>query len=192
MIVIVVGLVAFGSVGRAAGIGSDGERFGADGHRTAGGLGGRVGKRGRCAGGAGSGGGRNVGHVHLSLRGSRGDRDRNCNATSGAQVGLINLQAVDAIEVRAGRRREVQAAVEQLATLERGRLGNAVEGFQRLVDLRLIGGDLVIAQRTGVRAFGHQTANVVQQRADLAQGAVGRRDHLVGAVGVADRSLECS
>ena len=34
--------------------------------------------------------------------------------------------------------------------------------------------------------FGHQAANVVQQRADLAQRAVGRGDDLVGAVGVAD------
>ena len=41
---------------------------------------------------------------------------------------------------------EVQAAVEQLAALERRRLGDPVEGFQRRVDLQLVGRDLLVAQ----------------------------------------------
>ena len=37
-----------------------------------------------------------------------------------------------------------------------------------------------------VGGFGHQAANVVEQRADLAEGRVGGRDDLVGPIGVAD------
>ena len=60
---------------------------------------------------------------------------------------------------------------------------------QRGVDLQLVGRDLVGAHGAGVGRLFDQPADVVQQRADLAQGAVGRGDHLVGLLAVADRLL---
>ena len=84
---------------------------------------------------------------------------------------------------------ETEAAVQEVLALESGGLGNLVDGVQRGVDLQLVGRDLVGAHGAGVGRLGHQAADVVQQRADLAQGAVGRGDHLVGQLAVGDRLL---
>ena len=90
------------------------------------------------------------------------------------------------VEVGAAVGDEIQAAVEQLAALEAGGGRNPVDGFQRRIDLELIGRDLLGAQGARVGGFGGQAADVVEQAADLAQGAIGRGDDLIGPLRVGD------
>jgi hypothetical protein len=103
---------------------------------------------------------------------------------------LINLEVAQLAEVRASRGQEVQAAVEQLAALERHCLGDPVQGFQRRVNLQLVSGNLLGRESAVVGGFGHEAANVVQEAAHLAEGAVGGGDHLVGTIGIADGPLD--
>ena len=91
----------------------------------------------------------------------------------------------------AGRRfEEVEATVQKFAALERRRLGDSVEGGERLVELQLIGVDLSRAQGAAVGAFGHQTTNIIEQRAYLTEGGVSGGNHLIGALSIADRLLD--
>src|SRR4029078_13466407 len=66
------------------------------------------------------------------------------------------------------------------------RLGDLVEGFERLIDLEPVSSNLIGTGRTGVRSFGHEPTDVVQQPAHLAQSAVGRGDNFVRPVRIAD------
>src|SRR5690606_29932311 len=118
------------------------------------------------------------------LRGGGGDVDGHRDRTGGAQVGLVNLQVAYARRNAGGD--EVEAAIQQAAALELRDLGDTVDGFQRGVDLQLVGGDLLVAQRAGVGGFGHQAADVVEQRADLPQRAVGGCNELIGPLAVGD------
>ena len=79
---------------------------------------------------------------------------------------------------------EVEGAVKQLATLERRDLRNAIDRLQGRVDLQLVSSDLLVAKRACVGCFGHQTANVVQQVADLSESAVRGGDQLASAFAV--------
>ncbi len=82
---------------------------------------------------------------------------------------------------------EVERSVEQLSALERRGLCDSVDRFQRAVNLQLVCRDFFVAQCAGVGCLDDQTANVIEQVTDLAQGAVGGADDLAGASRVADR-----
>ena len=97
---------------------------------------------------------------------------------------MIDLQVRQSAEVATSRRQEVQATVEQLTTLERGGLSDSVDRFERAVNLKLISGDFAVAQRSVVRSFCDQAANVVEERADLAECRVRGTDDLVRSLGV--------
>src|SRR5262249_4029165 len=103
-----------------------------------------------------------------------------------AKVRLINRRAAELVGVRAALGDEVQAAIEQLTALERNRLSNLIERLQGLINLQLIGRDLIGTFSTAVGGFGHEAADVVEQVARLAQTAVGRGDNFVRTVGIAD------
>ena len=58
------------------------------------------------------------------------------------------------------------------------------------VNLQLISGDFFVAQSTRVGCFGNQTADIVEQAADLAQGAISRCNDLVGALRVGESFVD--
>ena len=83
------------------------------------------------------------------------------------RLACVDLQISQVVEVGRGGGDEVEAAVQQLAALEGRGLGDAVDGFQRGVDLQLVGGDLLVAHGSAVGRLDHEAADVVQQRARL-------------------------
>jgi hypothetical protein len=89
------------------------------------------------------------------------NRDVHRHSTGRAEVGLIDLR-VRHRRNRAEGGHEIQTAIQQSASLEGGRLSDAVDGFQRRVNLQLIGRQLLFAQRTRVGRFYDQTTDVVQ------------------------------
>ena len=80
----------------------------------------------------------------------------------------------------------VEVAVQQLLALEAGRAGDAVDGAQDRVDLKLVGRDFVGAQAAGVGRLADQALELVQQVADFVQATFGGADDVAGAVGVVD------
>src|SRR5690606_4147994 len=84
----------------------------------------------------------NVADVDRSLGGSSGDVRLYADLASRTQVGLVDLEVGQAGDVGTTRGDEIEATVEQTAALERGGLGDTVEGFERRVDLKLVGRNL--------------------------------------------------
>ena len=84
----------------------------------------------------------------------------------------------------------VELTVEQLPSGESRRIGDSCDRIDRVVDLQLVGGDLVVGKRAAVGRFDEQRLDVGQERLHLVESAFRRGDHVDRSRGVVDRLLD--
>jgi hypothetical protein len=104
--------------------------------------------------------------------GAVGDLHRDADAAVVGDLGGVDLRDVD-LRPRHAAGREVELPVQQLDPAELRRVGDAVDAVEDRVDLELVGLDLLRAERAAVGGLVRQALDLQQQRADLAQRALG-------------------